>query len=75
MEEGQAAPEVELEWCPLSAPEPVELPEDIADAQLYAERAMLGFAGMMGDLNPACMSAIAHKYGVREDGTGCVSSR
>ena len=73
MVEGKAAPAVELEWCPLVAPQPVEMPDDISEAKLYVERALLGFAGMMGDLNPACMSAVAAKYGVRDSGTGCAS--
>lgn len=75
MESGQVAPETELQWCPLVAPEPVVLPEDISEAKLYVERAVLGFAGMMDELHPACTSAIADKYGVKDSGkSGCVST-
>jgi hypothetical protein len=68
VDDGHAEAEVELPWCPLVPPQPVELPEDISDAKLYVERALLGFAGLVDDLNPACMSSIAHKYKVREGG-------
>jgi hypothetical protein len=40
---------------------------------LYVQRALLGFAGLMDDLNPACVFKIAQKYGVQNSGrSGCV---
>lgn len=76
MEDGGTVPEAAaLPWCALVKPDPVVLPDDLSEAKLFAERALLGFVGLMDDLHPACMTDVAKQYGVADSGkSGCASA-